>query len=110
MSNLIHAEVRDGFTIKFFAEAEYMTLDQMSFEADAVEEISEQLDSGELVLFCAKVTASRNGIELASDYLGGCIYKDEKEFINNDDYYGDMVATVIEEAKQAIEDLTKGDA
>lgn len=109
MSNLINTEIREGFTVKFFAEDEYMTLDQMHVEADDIAEISAQLDNGDLVLFSAKVTASRNGIELASAYLGGCIYKDEQEFVNNSGYYGDMVEAVIEDAKQAIEDLIKGD-
>lgn len=108
--SLIHNELREGFAIEFYAEAEDMTLDQMRFDADDIAEIGAQLDSGELVLFCAKVTASKNGIELASEFLGGCIYKDEKDFVNNDCYYGDMVTTVIEAAKQAIADLTKGDA
>lgn len=108
--SLIHNELREGFAIEFYAEAEDMTLDQMSFEADDIDEIGEKLESGELVLFCAKVTASKNGIELASEFLGGCIYKDEKDFVNNDCYYGDMVTTVIEAAKQAIADLIKGDA
>ena len=105
--SLIHNELREGFAIAFYAEAEDMTIDQMKFEADAIEEISEQLDSGALVLFCAKVTASKNGVELASEFLGGCIYKDEKDFVNNDCYYGDMVNAVIAEAKQTIIDLSK---
>lgn len=77
------------------------------FEDDDAAEIIAQLEAGDLVQFTAKVTASKNGIELAADYLGGCFYKDEKDFINNDCYYGDMVQTVIAEAKQAIIDLNK---
>lgn len=104
----IHSEDRDGFKIDFYALAEHITLEQLGYEAEDAEETRAQLEDGALVMFCAKITASKNGIELASDYLGGCIYKDEKDFINNDCYYGDMVRTVIAEAKQAIIDLNKG--
>ena len=103
----IHTEDRDGFKIYFYAIEEHITLDQLGYDVEAAEETRAQIEDGTLVMFCAKITASKNGIELASDYLGGCIYKDEKDFVNSEDYYGDMVRTVIEEAKQAIIDLNK---
>lgn len=110
MSNLIHTEVREGFTINFFAEDEHITLEQLCFdEADKLD-TEYKLASGDLVIFCAKVTASLMGIELSSEYLGACIYADEKDFVNDNDYYGDMVATVIEGARATISDLTKGSA
>lgn len=68
---------------------------------------SRKIDLGELEWFCAKITASKNGIELAEDYLGACCYATYEDFINLDCYYGDMVKTVIEQAKQAIIDLSK---
>lgn len=107
MSNLIHSEAREGFEILFYAEDEHITLEQLHFSPEDREEIGEKLERGDLVMFCAKVTASKNGIELAADYLGGCIYADEKDFVNNDCYYGDMVNTVIAEAQHAIINLTK---
>ena len=102
----IYTEDRDGFKIDFYALEDFSSPRDM-FEDDEAAEIIEQLDAGELVQFTAKVTASKNGIELASDYLGGCFYKDEKDFVNDDCYYGDMVQTVISEARQAIIDLNK---
>lgn len=106
MSNLIHSEAREGFEINFYALEDFASVADQ-FEADDAAEIMAQLDAGDLVQFTAKVTASKNGIELAAEYLGGCFYADEKDFVNNDDYYGDMVNTVIAEARQAIIDLTK---
>lgn len=102
----IHTEDRNGFKIDFYAVEDFQDV-RGQFEDDDAAEIIAQLEAGDLVQFTAKVTASKNGIELASDYLGGCFYKDEKDFVNNDDYYGDMVQTVIEEAKKAIIDLAK---
>lgn len=103
----IHSEDRDGFEIDFYALDEHITLEQLGYEAEDAEETRAQLEDGALVMFCAKITASKNGIELAADYLGGCIYASEKDFVNNECYYGDMVQTVIAEAKQAIIDLAK---
>lgn len=105
MSNLIHSEVREGFTIKFFAEDEHITLDQLGFDEADILDTKSKLDGGELVMFCAKVTASLMGIELACEYLGACIYADEKDFVNDNDYYSDMVATVIEGARATLNDL-----
>ena len=102
----IHSEAREGFKIDFYALEDFQDVRDM-FEDDEAAEIIAQLEAGELVQFTAKLTASKNGIELAADYLGGCIYEDEKDFIDNNDYYGDMVQTVISEARQAIIDLNK---
>lgn len=102
----IHTEDRAGFKIDFYALEDHNDVADQFEDADAAE-IMAQLEAGDLVKFTAKITASKNGIELASDYLGGCFYKDEKDFVNNDCYYGDMVQTVIEEAKKAIIDLAK---
>ena len=102
----IHTEDRDGFKIDFYAVEDFTDASEM-YEDDEAAEIMAQLEAGDLVQFTAKVTASKNGIELASDYLGSCFYKTEKDFVNNDWYYGDMVQTVIAEAKQAIIDLNK---
>jgi hypothetical protein len=56
--------------------------------------------------FIAKVTASKHGIELGTDYLGGCCYDRISEFLN-DPYFSDMVDNVITEAKETIKKLTE---
>ena len=52
--------------------------------------------------FCAKVSAWKNGEELASKYLGCCCYKTVEEFYTtyHDGYFADMVQEVVTEAKR----------
>lgn len=105
MSNLIHTEKYKGFDINFFAEPEYLTFDQMGFDEIDIESIEAKLENYELICFCAKVTASKNEIELACEYLGGCIYETEMDFVKQDDYYSDMKETVVNNAIRSINDL-----
>lgn len=107
MEQLIYTEQSQGFEIRFYACEEHINIEDMFSEPEDIQETYEKLNSGEWVLFCAKVTASKNGIELADEYLGGCIYSDEMDFVTQNDYYEDMKNTVIENAKQAIIDLSK---
>ena len=94
----------EGFDIYFEALEETLPLDSNEYE-----EMSKAVESGELVVFVAHVTAYKKGIELGDDYLGACIYKSYEEFytIYKDDYYSDMRRNAIEEAKKAIKSLTE---
>jgi hypothetical protein len=57
-------------------------------------------------MFVAKVTAKFEGIELATDYLGGCIYESFEEFINQkDDYFDQMVNQVVKDGKEELKRL-----
>ena len=98
---------RDGFDIYFEALEENIRIDEDFMDASMIEETIADLESGETVMFCAKVTAFKNGIELASDYLGACIYECEEDFYikYKDCYFADMVNTVISEAKEDIASL-----
>lgn len=51
--------------------------------------------------FCARVSVWKDGEELASDYLGACSYKTEKQFYTTyqGDYFADMVRACAEETK-----------
>ena len=99
-----HREEKDGFVIDTYALPEDINPADV-FDMFEDQETLEGIESGKYEWFCAKVTASKNGIKLASEYLGGCCYKNLDDFINQDCYYGDMVRTVITEAKDAIKDL-----
>ena len=104
---LIHEESVNGFDIKFYALPEDMH-PRNCFD-DSVTDISElcdKIDRGLYAWFVAKVTASKNGIELASDYLGGCLYESCQQFVKDNDYYFDMKQTVIHEAMQNIIELS----
>jgi hypothetical protein len=104
---LIHEEQSAGFTIRFYATPEDThPRDLFDPTVSDIDEICRDIDNGRFTWFTAKVTASKNGIELAADYLGGNLYENVRDFVSEHDYYADMRATVIAEAKQAIRELT----
>ncbi len=67
-----------NFRVTVDAEYDYDT--DLSF--DDTGKVREQLESGELIAFQVAVTVTHKstGMELGSDYLGGCIYKDIEAF------------------------------
>ena len=77
-------------------------------------EVQDKINSGEYVEFtaCAIVTCTTTGEELASDYLGSCIYENFVDFRDNvgmnqrghGSYFSDMVKTVCSEARRTILD------
>lgn len=72
-----------------------------------IDEINDRLASGDMWAWCTvKVTASYNGIE-GTDYLGGCSYKDEDDFILNSGYYKDMVKSATAECYVEIKKMKK---
>lgn len=71
-----------------------------------IQEICRKIDNGTYVWFIAKVTASKHGIELADDYLGGNLYENAMQFVTEDGYYADMREAVVMEAEAKIELLT----
>ena len=103
---LVYEEQRDGFDIKLYLCEEYChPNDVMDYESkEEQENLLNDIENGNILYFTAKVTASKNGIELASDFLGCCMYKSVKEFIEGD-YYADMAVTAINEAKENIKNL-----
>lgn len=101
---LVHTEEKDGFEIRLYVfpddddpTGHFATGDEA---ADA--ELVRQIRDGELEWFVAKVTASKEGIELGADHLGGCCYESYEAFWKAGDYYLDMVSEAIEQAKAAI--------
>lgn len=97
---------QDGFVITLWVAPETESPDWCFESEEEEKDLYERIKNGSLLWFVAKVVASKNGIELASDFLGGCCYSSINEF-TADGYYNDMVETVIKEAKKAIEGLNK---
>lgn len=97
----IKTETIDGFDIEFAVAPEDQAPDWDFETEEEREELLRKIDNGSLAWFVARVTASKNGIKLASDYLGGCCYESVEGFIA-DAYYFDMVQNVITEAREAI--------
>lgn len=95
---------RDGFEIYFEALDDF--LQKGDLDDSTYQETCDSIENGSLVLFCAKVTVEKAGIEIISDYLGSCIYESEEQFYTEENgYFQDMVNTVLKEAPQALQDL-----
>ncbi len=99
MSNL-HIETKSGYSIRFEALPEYEP-DHSFCSGIYLEDLLHRIATGQLVQFCAKVSAHREGIELAAAYLGNCIYESVEEFYTTlkGDYFDDLAAEAIEEAE-----------
>ena len=102
---LINTETRNGFTIHAYAAPED-TDPNDHFDDNG--ESAEAINNGVFEWFMVKVTASKAGVKLAEDYLGGCCYANVADFISEpDSYYADMVIGVTDEAKDKIAELAK---
>ena len=96
-----YIEIVEGFGILFDAEEEYISMRQHFIKECGWTE-SQYRKIKDCAWFCAKVSAWKNGEELASTYLGCCCYKTVEEFYTkyHDDYFAQMVQDVVAEAKQ----------
>lgn len=103
MAQTIHTFTKDGFDIRFCVFPE---LDHPNNQFDDDGETARAIDAGEYEWFVACVTASKNGIDLHDEYLGGCCYRTFEDFMGESGYFDDMVAEAVSMAKQNIESLT----
>ena len=97
----------DGFDIELTFEDEQISpVDCYGADYEGIDEICERINDGQDVWVCAKVTASKKGIELASEYLGAVHYAwDKLDNFIKDGYFEDMVNTVVGEAQLKLQDL-----
>lgn len=73
------------------------------FDKQYEDGILDRLDSGdEWAWAMVEIRGTWNGIS-ASDYLGGCTYDDEQDFIENSGYYDDMREAVRAEIQKQVE-------
>jgi hypothetical protein len=100
-----HKETIDGFDIVFSTTYEH-THPRDHFMPEDASQICEDIDNGKYEWFVARVQAFKKGIELGTDYLGGCLYESPMQFVKDNDYYSDMVQSAIKEAKANIQALT----
>lgn len=96
--DLIHAETREGFDIRYYAAPEQ---DDPRGHFDDDGQTARAIAAGRYEWFVAKVTASKAGVELADDHLGGCCYETALDFVEPG-YYEDMVDIVIGRARAAL--------
>ena len=70
------------------------------------QDILRKLDSGDQwAWFCARVEAEMEGFT-GNDYLGGCSYRDSKEF-TADGYWSDLKEAALRDLKESILSATK---
>jgi hypothetical protein len=100
--DLIHTEEREGFRIQFLAAPEDEDPND-HFDDDG--ETARMISEGNYDWFIAQVTASKGGVTLGVEYLGGCCYESAGDFIRNSGYYEDMVAEAIAQARNTLSDL-----
>ena len=75
-------------------------------------EVGRKLERGEYVAFCARARCLLDGVEIASDYLGNCIYPSFGKFMDHvgisrrapgcGSYFSDMVRNVCREGREAV--------
>lgn len=97
----------DGFDIElaFSPEDEDPRGHFASGDDEMDQEIIDKINSGEYLWFVARVTASKAGIVLGTDYLSGCCYSSADEFMVDNGYYPDMIRGAISEAKKKLAEL-----
>ena len=96
----IYLKTVDGFGILFDAEEEDRSMRQHFIKECGWTE-NQYRKIKDYAWFVAKVTAWKDGIELAAEYLGGCCYTTVDEFYTKykDDYLTQMIAEVVARAK-----------
>ncbi len=94
----VHTDEVEGFDIR---------LDVTSEDERPEQDTLDKINNGLLLWFCARVTVSRDGLDLGDDVLGGCCYESIADFLKPGGYYSDMVQQAIEQARGAIEKLCK---
>lgn len=77
-------------------------------ECMSKEEISELLEearTSNVWKWCmVEVKGTYKGLE-SSEYLGGCSYDSEEDFINNSEYYNDMCEAVLSDLQKQVEEI-----
>jgi hypothetical protein len=102
-----------NFTITVDSEPDY----DMDLSFDETGEVREKIKSGEWEHFQVEIKILFRGEEIASDYLGGCIYANPREFrdhigirkygANVGSYFSDMVRQSVKDARKHFENAPK---
>jgi hypothetical protein len=108
MRELLHTEDYEGFKIDFYVRDEDINPRDM-FDTPDIDDIIEKINNGDLLWFCAEVTASKKGIVLGNDFLGGCCEENYLDFLNNP-CYPDMKAGAAREAQETLKSLLESES
>jgi hypothetical protein len=98
---------RDGFEI--IVDKTWEDLDPADCFDDSCYDIKEiycKIDAGVFEWFMLRVRVFYEDVELGSDYVGGFLYEDPRDVLN-DGVVEDMVWTALEEAKARARELNE---
>jgi hypothetical protein len=71
-----------------------------------IAEINHNIDRGQLDWFMLRVRVMVEGLELASEYLGGCLYEDAREVLT-DGTAEDIIGQALDSAKMQVYRLSR---
>ena len=97
---------REGYEIIVDKSWEDLNPRDMFDDCHDVEEIIKDIDRGHLEWFMLRVRVLVEGLELDSEYLGGCLYADPKECLT-DGTAEDLIAQSMDNAKKQVYRLYK---
>jgi hypothetical protein len=99
---------RDGYTIivdKSY-EDDITPRDTFDDSCHDIEEICKDIDRGHLDWFMLRVRVLVEGLELASEHLGGCLYEDAREILT-DGTAEDIIDQAMTDAKKQVYRLSR---
>jgi hypothetical protein len=93
---------RDGFTVIVDKTYEDMhPRDSFDDSCHDIDEICKDIDRGYLDWFMLRVRILVEGLELSSEYLGGCLYEDAREILV-DGTAEDLIDQAMTDAKKQV--------
>ena len=98
---------RDGYDI--IVDKSWEDLDPKDLFDDSVSDIKqiyEDINSGSLDWFMLRVRVLVEGLELAEEFLGGCLYKDAREVLS-DGTAEDLINTALDQAEARVYHLSR---
>jgi len=98
---------RDGYDI--IVDKSWEDLDPKDLFDDSVSDIKqiyEDINSGNLDWFMLRVRVLVEGLELAEEFLGGCLYEDPREVLS-DGTAEDLIDTALDQAEARVYHLSR---
>jgi len=98
---------RDGYEIIVDKTYEDMhPRDSFDDSCHDIDEICKDIDRGQLEWFMLRVRVLVEGLELAQEHLGGCLYEDAREILV-DGTAEDIIGMALEHAKSQVYRLSR---
>ena len=97
---------REGYTIIVDKSYEDLNPRDMFDDCHDVDAIINDIERGHLDWFMLRVRVLVEGLELSSEYLGGCLYEDPKEILT-DGTAEDIIGQALADAKRQVYRLSR---